>query len=165
MADVVRSVVVLGLIILALWVVGRLVTVTPDEPTSSVDYAQAAQQVADAVPYAVLSPPQLPDGWRATSARLTQGRWHLGVVTDDDEYVGLEQDQKSAATLVRQFAKGSKAAGQVDIAGSSWTERTASDGDVTYVRTEGELTTLVTGSVGRAELKDYVASLAVVSPR
>ncbi|RYJ01601.1 MAG: DUF4245 family protein [Actinomycetales bacterium] len=128
MADVVRSVVVLGLLILGLWVIGRLVTVTPDEPTSTVDYAAAAQQVADAVPYAVLSPPTLPDGWRATSARLEDGRWHLGVVTKSDDYVGLEQEEKSADSLVKQFAKGSKAGGDVTIADSSWTERTSSDG-------------------------------------
>lgn len=165
MADVVRSVLVLGLIILGLWVIGRLVTVTPDEPTTTVDYAQAAQQVADAVPYAVLSPAALPEGWRATSARLDGARWHLGVVTDGDDYVGLEQQEKSAAILVKQFAEGSKAGGEVSIGGSTWTERTASDGDITYVRTEGKLTTLVTGSVSKATLKDYVASLAVVAPR
>ena len=165
MADVVRSVLVLGLIILGLWVVGRLVTVTPDEPTPSVDYAQAAQQVADAVPYAVLSPPSLPNGWRATSARLDEGRWHLGVVTDGDDYVGLEQEQTDAASLVKDVAPGSKPGGEVTIAGSPWTERTASDGDITYVRTEGRLTTLVTGSVPKTELKDYIASLAVVTPR
>lgn len=165
MADVVRSVAVLGLIVLAIWGFGRFFTSTPKEPTSSVDYAQAARQVADAgaVPFEVLAPPVLPQGWRATSARLDDDRWHLGLVTSDDQYVGLEQAQQPAAALLPSFAPGSKPVGTATIAGQEWSERRASDGDITFVRTADGLTTLVTGSVRRAELEAYVASLRPVA--
>ena len=136
MADVVRSVAVLGLIVLAIWGFGRFFTSTPKDPTTSVDYAQAARQVADAVSFEVVAPPVLPQGWRATSARLDDDRWHLGVVTSDDQYVGLEQAEQPATGLLKSFAPGGRAVGTVTIAGQEWSERTAADGDITFVRTE-----------------------------
>ena len=161
LGDIVRTVAVMGGLVLLLWGFGQLFTVTPDEPTRTVDYAAAARGAQDVVPYDLLAPRSLPAGWRATSARFERPTgWHLGVVTDDDEYVGLEQDRVPADELVERFAEGSSEVGPVTVAGRGWTERRGARGAVVLVRSEGGTTTLVTGDTDRATVLDYVASLS-----
>lgn len=160
MGDVLRSVAVLGALILALWGFGRLFTNTPDEPVRAIDYAATVKSARPAAQFELLAPSTLPEGWVATSARFTPETWHLGVVTDDEQYVGLEQRKVEAKELVAMYAKGSKAAGTATIAGKSWDLRTGPGGGVTFVRTEAGLTTLVTGDAPRAEVEAYVSSLS-----
>lgn len=162
MGDVLRSVAVLGGIIVVLFVVGRLFfTVTPDEPTRAIDHVAAIEASREAVDFDLVAPTDLPDGWRATSVRVDDDTWHLGVVTDDDEYVGLEQVREDVRTAVRLHAEGSKAAGDATVDGERWALRTGPRGDLTFVRTEGDTTVLVTGSASRAQLQRYISSLSV----
>ena len=164
MGDVVRSVAVLGALILALYLVGRLFfTVTPDEPTRTLDHAAAIEASREAVDFALVAPTDLPDGWRATSVRVDDDTWHLGVVTDDDEYVGLEQVREGVRATVRRFAEGSEAAGDVTVDGERWALRTGPRDDLTFVRPEGDTTVLVTGSASRAQLERYLSSLSASS--
>ncbi len=163
MGDIVRSVLVLGGIVLALWLFGRLFTVTPDEPTASVDWQTAASGVEPRAGYAPLVPPSLPEGWRATTAKLTGTQWQLGVVTDDGGYIGLTQASVEPETLLRDRAPGSKAAGEVELGGRTWQERTGPEEDTTFVTTVGEQAVVVRGSADRDVLEDYVASLVPFS--
>ncbi|MEH3033496.1 MAG: DUF4245 domain-containing protein [Aeromicrobium erythreum] len=158
MGDVVRSVAVLGLIVLGIFLVGKLVTVTPDNPTSAVDYRDAARSATDAVSFPVLAPPALPEGWRATSARLDDGKvWALGVVTADDDFVGLHQGT-DREDLLDRYGRGT-ARGDVTIDGDSWQERRGSKGETVLVRQVGGSTAIVTGTAPRATVLDFVASL------
>ncbi|WP_332643378.1 DUF4245 domain-containing protein [Aeromicrobium sp.] len=160
MGDVVRSVAVLSALVLALWGFGQLFTKTPDSAVKPIDYVATVNSARPAAQFELLAPSSLPQGWVATSAQFTPTTWHLGVVTDDDEYVGLEQRKGDAKRLVATYAKDSKSAGSVTIDGKEWDLRKAPDGDVTYVRTVSGLTTLVTGEAPRAEVEDYVSSLS-----
>lgn len=160
MGDVLRSVAVLGALILALWGFGQLFTNTPDKTVKPIDYVSTVKSARPAAQFELLAPATLPKGWVATSARFTPETWHLGVVTEDEEYVGLEQQKVDAKDLIEVYAKGSKAAGTAVLGGTSWDVRTGPDGDVTFVRTESGLTTLVTGEASRAEVEAYVSSLS-----
>lgn len=161
MGDIVRSLFVIGAIILALWGIGRLFTNTPDDPVPAIDYAQIVSQARPAADFELLAPDRLPSGWKATSARFEPNSWHLGVLTKDDDYIGLEQVKVSVDRAVDQFAEDSKADGEAQVAGSTWTVRTGpKEDDITYVSREGDLTTLVTGNSPRAVLEDYIASLS-----
>lgn len=162
LGDMLRSIVVLGAIVLALFVIGLLFTSEPDEPVKPVDYATAATNVRKTVDYPVLAPDKLPKGWRATSARYTPGNshaWHLGVLTSDDEYLGLEQATVSKTRLVEKFADRSKPAGSTTIAGDTWHVRRYG-GDRVVLRETDDVTTLVIGSVGQQKLENYVSSLS-----
>ncbi len=158
--DILRSVAVLGALILAVWGFGQLFTNTPDQKITPIDYVATVDSARPLAEFDLLAPKELPAGWVATSARFTPSSWHLGVVTDDEQYVGLEQSQVSADQLVAKYAKGSTPAGTVSIAGTTWDLHDGPGGDVTYVHTDAGVTTLVTGEAPRAEVEAYVASLS-----
>ena len=160
MGDVVRSVAVLSALVLALWGFGQLFTNTPDTPVKPIDYAATVKSARPAAQFELLAPSALPKGWAATSAKFTPQTWHLGVVTDEEEYLGLEQRKVDAKELIAIYAKGSKADGTATISGESWNVRTGPDGDTTFVRTKSGLSTLVTGEAPRAEVEAYVSSLS-----
>jgi len=160
MGDVVRSVAVLGLVILALWGVGRLFTNTPADPVKAIDYARIVRSARPAADFALLAPPSLPTGWKATSARFEPNSWHLGVLTADNDYIGVEQVKVSIPQAVGEFAKDSRSAGSATIAGKIWRARKGPGDDITFVRAEAGLTTLINGSAPRQVIEDYVASLS-----
>lgn len=160
MGDIVRSMLLIGVIVLAVWGFGRLFTNTPDEPVEAIDYAKVVDQARPAADFPLLAPPSLPAGWKANSARYEPNSWHLGVLTEDGDYIGLEQAKLSIDRVVDRFAEGSKAAGEKEIGGAPWTVRTGPGDDITFVRREGDVTTLVNGNAPRRVIEDYVASLS-----
>lgn len=165
LGDIVRSIVVIGVIILALFGFGKLFTSTPEQTVSTVDYQQVVQQARTATDVPLLAPKSLPAGWRATSARFDSGpddvgTWHLGVLTDDDEYVGVEQTPLSIDRAVDRWASGSEESGSAQVAGQVWSVRAGPDDRITYVLREGDSTTLINGTVSQAQLEDYISSLS-----
>lgn len=158
MGDVVRSVLVLGAVVLLIFGIGQLVTVTPDEPTSSVDYRDAVGAARDALGPEVLAPDRLPKGWRATSARVRGQVWSLGVVTRDDEFVGLYQGRERKDLLDR-YARGD-GRGTVDLDGVRWSERRSPKDETILVRTVDGSTVVVSGTAPRREVLDYASSLS-----
>lgn len=161
--DVVRSIVVVLLLIGAVALYQNLLTDDPDDPTPPVDYQTAVTAARADSGYPVLAPTGLPDGWEATNVRYTPGNewaWHLGVVTADEEYVGLEQARIDPDSLIEIAAEGTEATGTTEIDGVVWQVRTdESRGETTLVRQQQGVTTLVTGSASQETLEDYVRSL------
>lgn len=157
--------VVLVAIVLGLVLGGRaLFGAAPDSGhRSTVDYRATFEQVRKVAPFDVVAPPSLPDGWRATSATYDsgpKGRWHLGVVTDGKEYVGLEQTPLGVPTVVERFAADTRPKGKTSIDGNTWRVRAGADSETTLVRRAGGVTTLVTGTAPRKQLESYAASLS-----
>lgn len=155
LGDMVRGVVLLGVgVVLVGWFLGLFRNDTVVEP-DAVDYAAVAEQAQPGAPFALVVPSSLPEGWRATSARFDPGddSWHVGILTEDDRYAGIEQSAEDAARVVEEFAGGSVAAGSVEIAGRPWRRLVdAGDGEVTLVRRGAQATTLVTGSAPQPSL-------------
>jgi hypothetical protein len=160
MGDILRSVGLLGLILITLFGVGKLLTVTPDEPTHAVDYRSAVESSRTVSDFDLLAPTQLPRGWRATSVRFEPNAWHLGVLTAADEYIGLEQVRTTEKRAIERFAQGSRATGTVAIGGQTWSRRSGPGDDVTYVRRDGDVTILVTGTSPRDDIERYISSLS-----
>jgi hypothetical protein len=162
-SDVLRSVAVLAALLLGLALVGKFFTVEPDHAGSAVDPAAVVGGAAKRAGVPLWAPRSLPEGWRATAAELRGEVWHVGVVTDEDNYIGLEQAKASEREAVRQFAPESRASGQVSVAGRDWARRVEADGDTVYVRREGNATLLVIGSAPRAQIERYISSLVASS--
>ena len=160
MGDVVRSVVVLGLIVLTLYGVGQFFTREPETPAPAVDYATIVDQVRPVADFEVLAPPSLPKGWQANRATFDIDGWHLGVLTDDEEYIGLDQASVSVDRAVERFADGSRADGTADIEGETWSVRKGPQDRTTYVRRDGDATTVVVGTPSRRVIEDYISSLS-----
>ena len=160
MGDIFRSIAVLGGIILALFVIGRIVTITPDQPTRAVDYRAAVESSRTVSEFDLYAPRSLPQGWRATSVRFEENAWHLGVVTVEDDYVGLEQVADSPKRAIERFAEGSSAFGETVIGRETWRLRTGPDDDLTYVRRDTGNTIVVTGTAPRPVMERYISSLS-----
>jgi Protein of unknown function (DUF4245) len=155
---------VLVVLVLA-WVgIHALTSSSASNDTRTVDYAAVVPAVRREARLDVLAPPRLPAGWRATSTGFTNGareHWHLGVLTDRDRYVGLEQSADPVRSMVESYVDESAARKPpVDVAGKAWSAYTDAGGDLALVRRDGRTTTLVVGhEVPRATLVSYVASL------
>jgi hypothetical protein len=162
-ADALRTTAVMGALLLGAFLVGQLVTVTPDRPERRVDLGDAVAGARAAATFHVIAPKSLPKRWIATSARFGPEAWHLGVLTADDKYIGLEQATTSVKGIVDDFAAKSQVVGTVQLAGNAWQVRTETDGDRIYVGDFGETSVLVIGSARRSELERYISSLSVAA--
>ena len=153
------------LVALVLGYVGiRALISSPPDDERTIDYARVVPDVRRAAQLAVLAPPSLPSGWRATSVRFSVSppqHWHLGVLTDHNRYVGLEQGPQSVPVMVREYVDSAASRGKpVRVGTRSWSTYSDSGGDLALVRRDGRTTTLVVGhEVPQATLERYVASL------
>lgn len=136
----------------------------PRSPVSAVEFTRAADFAQQKAGFDLLVPVSLPQGWRATTVEYVPGdeeRWHLGLLTDDDRYVGIEQADDSVRTMVeRHVDVQTKRGDPVEVDGASWATYTDDGGDLALVRRDAGTTSLVVGhEVPRAELVAFVASL------
>ena len=157
-----------GAMILLLLVIGAFVVLRdtnrtqPDNPVEPVEWRSAASYARREADFELLAPRRLPAGWYATSVRLERGddpSWHLGLLTAEGRYVGLEQATDSAGTMVERFVDEDAVRGDdVVVDGESWQSWT-DDEDVALVREGADVTTLVVGTAGRDVVVDFAASL------
>lgn len=159
--DALRTIAVLLVIIAILAGAQRLLSAPPGDPVPAVEYAPAAEAARSVAPFAVLAPERLPAGWRATSVRYRPGdaaSWHLGILTDEDKYVGVEQAVGEVQALVDQYAAESEPDGSVQVGADTW--QLLRDGDeTTLVHDDGPSATLVTGDAPQADVELLVTSL------
>lgn len=156
------AIVVLLIVVVGFVVLRGLNRVAPQKPASAVDYQQSADYASDEAGFDVLAPEQLSKGWKATSVEFVPNpvRWHLGLLTAQGQYVGLEQSKSSAKDMVTTYVDEEAERGnEVDIGAQTWESWTDDGGDSALVRTDGSLATLVVGSVQQDVLVDYVRSL------
>jgi hypothetical protein len=136
------------------------VTTTVEE----IDYVQPAAFAQEQAGFEILAPPRLPEGWRSTSVRYTPGideRWHLGLLTDEDRYVGVEQARSTEENLVETHVDEDATRGDaVTVDGERWQTWTDEGGDLALVRRGVDVTTLVVGhEMPLEQLVDFAASL------
>ena len=140
----------------------------PATPVREVDYAAQVRTARAADQLAVLAPARLPLGWRATSATYTPGSrptWHLGLLTDDGAYVGVEESTASIEDLVEEHVDPDAERGKdVSIGGQTWQTWTDAGGDYAVARsartgTGTDEAWLVVGSAPEAEVRELAGSL------
>lgn len=163
MGDVVRSVLVLAAVVLAIWGIGRFFTVTPDQPTSEVDWRTAASGVEPRAGFVPWVPSRVPEDWRVTSARLVDTRWQMGVVTADSDFIGLDQQAGDVDDLVQDRAAGSEPDGEVNVDARTWKVRTGPESDTTYTIAADGQALLVRGDAPRADIEAFLALLGPYS--
>jgi hypothetical protein len=162
LGDMLRSILVIGVLLLGLAAVGYWFQVKPDNTVEAVDYVTAAEEARGDAAFDVLAPSSLPKGWKATTVRYEsgeRGQWHLGVLTDQDEYIGLEQTGIGTQRAIERFAPKTEATGKATVGGQSWQVRQSGRGENTLVREDGDITIIVTGTADLATIKDYAETL------
>lgn len=138
-----------------------------------VDYLSCVAYLQEA-DVAVVHPDRLPDGWRANSIHFDRGTppaWRMGVVTDDDTFVGVVQQGESVDDLVATYvdeaaATGPDASPQNALGVDTWQTWSDPGGDHAFSAevADGPLageTLLVYGSARMADLERFLSSLTV----
>lgn len=151
------------LVVLAVFVAFRaLVRDDVEVPVRTVQYQQTVDYARTQVDFPLLAPEELPAGWRATSADFTPepGRWNLGMLTDEDRYVGLAQSRGSVENMVERYVDPEAERGPVlEIAGSRWWTWTDPGGDTALTREQAGMTVLVVSPAGIGVLTELVETL------
>lgn len=163
LGDMLRSILAIGALLVGLAALGYWFQVKPDREVKAVDYVTAVKAARGDADFDVLAPTSLPAGWKATTVRYEtgeRGQWHLGVMTDTGDYIGLEQSGIGKRRAIERFAPGTEAKGTAVVAGQQWQVRQSKRGENTLVRTDGDVTIVVTGTATRRVIEDYAASLS-----
>lgn len=135
----------------------------PPDPVKAVNYTTPARYARRAATFDLLAPRRLPPGWIATSVRFQDGQdqtWHLGCLTDQRRYVGLEQADAPLDSMLEDFVGQDATRGpDVPVAGRTWQSWTTPDGDRALVRETDQVTTVVVGRVPTATLETFIGTL------
>ncbi len=133
------------------------------DPAPSVDYTGVLAQARSQAPFPVLAPTSLPAGWHATSVDWNgsgpENAWHLGLLTNQDEYVGLEQGNAIAQTFIAEHTRADEPGPPVQIAGQTWQTLTSGN-ETALIHTGDSVTTVVTGTAPESQLVVFAASLS-----
>lgn len=158
--DMVLSLGVVGIVVVALLIFGRH---SERDPVRPIDYSLKFQQASQVAPYPLLAPQGLPDRWRATSADYdsrnpTRVTWHIGFINPNEQYAAVEQVNGPAAPFVQDKGKKGKPVGVHDVAGVPWKSY---DGPKyrSLVHEQGGVTTMVTGTATFEDLAQLAAAL------
>ncbi len=135
------------------------------QPARTVDYRPVADQARAAGTLFVFTPDPLPKGWRATSVSYVPGRaptWHLGMLTDQGSYVGIEESLATENDMVEKYVDPDAERGdEVRLRGLTWREWTDSGGDYALVLSTRKQTVLVGGSAGAKDVRALVGRLSL----
>jgi Protein of unknown function (DUF4245) len=155
----------LGVILL---LIGVFMALTPRrhyDAVREIDYSSALRDARAVAPFHVRAPEGLPPRWRATSVRYDgdvdgSAQWHLGYVSPQDQYVGLEETDGPARAFIYSLSNRGLADGATLVNGVVWDRYLRNSRDVrTLARSDGGVTTVVTGTASYEELGEFAAAL------
>jgi hypothetical protein len=120
----------------------------------------------------VAYPASLPRGWIAREPHFTAGdrpAWALPMLTDDGEFVGVQQEDAPLDDLLETYVpEGAHQGKDVRIdsgVGSTWSSWSDGERDHAFATTLGDDTLLVYGSAPVADLKELVGRLTTAPVR
>ncbi len=119
------------------------------------DAAVAAAEAAGDVP---VVRPDLGDDWQLTSARRESpdgsvpATWHLGYLSPDEEYVGLEVTREATPSWVQDVTSDGEETTTLDVAGQAWTVLASPEGRTSLLLEQPDRAVVVTGSAVLDEL-------------
>ena len=136
-----------------------------DDTPVAVDWRESVE-LAQQADLRVVHPRELPAGWTATSVDLFAGdepRWGLGVLTDDDDFIGIRQQDASVDALVELYVDekaeaGDDASVSSDVA-DTWQTWSDDGGDHGYATELDEDAVLVYGSAPVEDIETYLGLL------
>jgi hypothetical protein len=136
-----------------------------DDTPVAVDWRESVE-LAQQADYAVVHPRELPAGWTATSVDLFAGaepRWGMGVLTDDEDFIGIRQQDTSVDALVDLYvdekADAGDDAGVASEVADTWQTWSDEGGDHGYSTELDEDAVLVYGSAPVEDIETYLGLL------
>jgi len=159
----------LGIVLVIVLMVPRN---NPGTVGKTVDWKTVAAQGTGTEPEPLVAP-DLPRGWTANAAELRTGAssgiddWHIGFITPDKQYVGLDQGFKADDTWVVTELDTIRATGSKKIDGVDWVvydnrSGLSNNDNITYglVASDGSSTIVLAGT---AAPKDFVTVARALS--
>ena len=144
-----------------------------EEVRQQVDYETAVASAVVGQTWPISIPETLPAGYQATSARLEpesygdEGdiRWILGFQTEAGEYVSLWQSDGPIKRVVATATNSAPCESTENINGATW-QKCETDQPLTraFVKTEGDVTSIVSGTAQWDELLRFAESLVPAKP-
>ncbi len=143
-----------------------IVTWRPKQETvRAVEYTAQLEDARKVAPW-VRGPEPMPAGWTATSVEFRTPEespmtWHLGVVTNEKKYVGLEQSNVTGKQFQSDKLGRISDDGTSTVAGVTWQRKTLLDRkDEHALDLVGSgVTTIVTGNAGYPALETFASAL------
>jgi hypothetical protein len=136
-----------------------------EEKVRAVEYTAQLQDAKKLAPW-VRGPDPMPSGWTATSVEFRAPEqspitWHLGIVTSEKKYVGLEQSNVTNKAYQADELGKTEDDGTSTVNGVTWQRKTLLDRDNEHalVLTGSGVTTIVTGNAGYPALETLAATL------
>lgn len=148
--------------------VGLRSLVTPDREVErrSIDWQTQVEAGRADDRLSIPAPRALPEGWVATTAEYTAvPSWQLGLLTDDERYVGVYERPAAIEDLVEEHVDEDAEQGEdVELGGVTWETWTDAGGDYALAReanpVEGVgVSVLVVGSAPPTVVRDLAAVL------
>lgn len=134
-----------------------------------VDYTGAIDNAVANSNWPVYIPSKIPENFEVTSARFesesygdgTDTRWYLGFASND-EFISLWQSDGDFAQIKSATIPNAQCTDTKQIANQDWQKCISLDPATNgYVRNEGELIYIVSGTVDLAELETFITSLEI----
>jgi hypothetical protein len=134
-------------------------------PLQLVDVSAAARRAAPVLDFAPSVPSGLP-GWTATTAVVRDGTdgiltWHVGFITPQGNYAGVEQATRSDFTWENALDSGGLWAGSVEVDGRTWAhmEKVERNTTALILRRPGRVTLVTAKGGGVADAVTLIRSL------
>ncbi len=148
-----------------LWFLSLFRADTDNRPAELEDYLAIVGEAQDAKLDPVY-PASLPKGWITTKFEVepgTEPALETGLFTDEEKFVGIQQEAADASELVRSLVDEDATATDIFTAEGSvaeaWQGYEDDGGDTAYVAEVGDQSVLVYGSASAEELQDLIERL------
>ncbi|WP_419997499.1 DUF4245 domain-containing protein [Streptomyces boninensis] len=136
------------------------------DAVGTISYTQELGQAKRVSPYPVVVPQGLGKEWRPTSVTFRKEgedygtTWHLGFLTPDDEYVGVEQADEKPVPFIEDKTHGARETDRAAerLGGRDWKVYDGPERDG-LVHQEDGVTTVVSGTAPMKDLKKMAAAL------
>lgn len=158
--DMARSLLpLLAIVLIVVWVR------SPGGPVVHViDPSEDLRAATEVAPYPVISAHGLPTGWQPTSSHLTQPATRVvtvevGYLSPAGRYARYAESNLGLADFIDAQIPGSTPAGAATVQGRSWQRYATGSGEIALVLPGRQVSLLVTGDAGLAELTTLAAAL------
>ena len=135
------------------------------EQVKAVEYTAQLEDARKVAPW-VRGPEPMPSGWTATSVEFRTPEqapitWHLGVVTNEKKYVGLEQSNVTGGKYQSDELGRTSDDGTSTLGGVTWQRKVLLDRkeENALVLVGSGATTIVTGNAGYPALEAFASAL------
>ena len=167
LADMVRSLGLIVVIILALLFIGpaRALIFPGKDRMPAVDYTAAVKGFDDVTSSGAVVPSGLPPGWRANAANAENisgaPHLHIGWAVPGSAFAGLDEGTGDPNALLRSVAgRGAlQVRGTTTITGATWSVRKSDRGETVLARNVNGTFVVITGNATNTELRLLAASL------